>query len=217
MNCSKCGFQIDDGANFCPKCGSKDMQNNLLHNEKASTSDAETTSNEIVKRENKSRSSLLIGIVLIIIVFSVGYGSYHFSVLKYTTASPEKSSKTPLKSNDNDTTKDNASLSKNEDNPVSTDKTDINKISSPEYYFFPKSESEKLLDSDVSELSIENLALARNEIFARHGYVFKSDPFESYFNNKSWYKPDPSFKGLGEEFSAIESYNVQLISNHENK
>jgi hypothetical protein len=215
MNCSKCGFQIDDGANFCPKCGSTDMQNNLLHHEKASIPDTKTTSKEIDERKNKSGSSLLIGILLIIIVFSVGYGSYHFSVLKYTTPSPEKSGKTPLISND--ATKDNASLSKNEDNPVSTDNTDINKMNSPEYYFFRESEIEKLLESDISGLSIENLALARNEIFARHGYVFKSDPFESYFNNKSWYKPDPSFKGLGEEFSAIESYNIQLILNYENK
>ncbi|WP_241428102.1 YARHG domain-containing protein [Clostridium sp. DJ247] len=34
-------------------------------------------------------------------------------------------------------------------------------------------------------LSKEELALVRNEIFARHGYVFQTDPYKSYFNGKS--------------------------------
>ena len=54
------------------------------------------------------------------------------------------------------------------------------------------------------------------QIFARHGFIFKTEPFKSYFNNKSWYKQNPILKGSDEELSAIELYNVHLILKYEN-
>ncbi|MCJ7690412.1 MAG: YARHG domain-containing protein, partial [Clostridiaceae bacterium] len=76
---------------------------------------------------------------------------------------------------------------------------------------------EKLVESDVALVSKDNLALAKNEIYGRHGYVFKSEPFKSYFNGKSWYTPDPDFKVSDNKFNAIESYNINLILKYQNK
>ena len=64
-------------------------------------------------------------------------------------------------------------------------------------------------------LSNDELRLARNEIFARHGRTFKDEALQSYFNSKSWYVPVYS----PEEFDAImedilndwEKANVQAI------
>ena len=36
------------------------------------------------------------------------------------------------------------------------------------------------------------LRILRNEVFARKGYVFKSDDLNTYFTSKSWYKPTPN-------------------------
>lgn len=30
----------------------------------------------------------------------------------------------------------------------------------------------------------------RNEIFARHGYVFKTEKYRECFGKKKWYRPD---------------------------
>lgn len=40
----------------------------------------------------------------------------------------------------------------------------------------------------------EDLRLLRNEIFARKGYVFKSDDLNTYFKTKTWYTPDATVK-----------------------
>lgn len=52
----------------------------------------------------------------------------------------------------------------------------------------------------------EELRLIRNEIFARKGYVFKSDDLNIYFKTKSWYTPDATVKVIlsGEEQNYID-------------
>ena len=88
----------------------------------------------------------------------------------------------------------------------------------PVYYssdfIFPQSSIEYLSQSQVSSLSDYQLGIARNEIYARHGYIFKLDRFKSYFESQSWYVPrysDASSISLNE----IETYNVALIKAEE--
>ena len=88
----------------------------------------------------------------------------------------------------------------------------------PVYYssdfIFPQSSTEYLSQSQVSSLSDYQLGIARNEIYARHGYIFKLDRFKSYFESQSWYVPrysDVSSISLNE----IETYNVALIKAEE--
>jgi hypothetical protein len=83
---------------------------------------------------------------------------------------------------------------------------------SPEGYIFPYSDEEKLTSADIAALSVTELRLARNEIYARHGYLFKSEDLQQYFTNKSWYKQDSSYDGV---LNTIEKYNVDLISAEE--
>ncbi|MCE2570537.1 YARHG domain-containing protein [Motilimonas eburnea] len=71
--------------------------------------------------------------------------------------------------------------------------------------------SRKLKHADIDKLSIEQLNLARNEIFARHGYIFKSKPLSFYFNSTSWYRPTTKEVVL----SDIEKYNVELLQHYE--
>ncbi|ARK25385.1 hypothetical protein SporoP37_12440 [Sporosarcina sp. P37] len=66
--------------------------------------------------------------------------------------------------------------------------------------------------SDLNGLSKEDLRLARNEIFARHGYMFKSKDLQNYFGSQSWYEPNPDFDGKLAEW---EKHNIQLIKSYE--
>lgn len=40
----------------------------------------------------------------------------------------------------------------------------------------------------------EELRLIRNEVFARKGYVFKSEDLNTYYKTKSWYTPDSTIE-----------------------
>lgn len=78
-------------------------------------------------------------------------------------------------------------------------------------YLAPDSDSAYLTENELKGFSKNDLALMRNEIYARHGYVFKTEPFASYFDSKSWYTKNPSFKGDNKELNKYELYNVNLL------
>ncbi|MDO5516281.1 MAG: YARHG domain-containing protein [Clostridium sp.] len=84
-------------------------------------------------------------------------------------------------------------------------------------YILPNSDKAYLTEEDLSGLSKEKLALARNEIFARHGYVFKEEPFKSYFEGKSWYSKNPDFDGSDSGLNDYEIANYKVIQNWEKK
>ncbi len=80
-------------------------------------------------------------------------------------------------------------------------------------YIMPDSNTRRLTREELIGYSSDTLALMRNEIYARHGYVFQKEKYRSYFGSKSWYSPNPSFNGNG--LSATEKYNVDLIKSME--
>lgn len=56
-------------------------------------------------------------------------------------------------------------------------------------YILPESNSRFYVENEISVLSKEQLRLARNEIYARHGRKFEATDLQQYFNEKSWYSP----------------------------
>lgn len=83
-------------------------------------------------------------------------------------------------------------------------------------------------DSSVRYLSYEEIAAkfssmttapvsssysqdAVNEIYARHGYIFRTQSIRSYYEAQSWYHPDPGYDG---SLNGIEQYNVSLFSSY---
>jgi hypothetical protein len=74
---------------------------------------------------------------------------------------------------------------------------------------FPFSSERALPRTAVQSLGLRELALARNEIFARHGYPFQSPALRDHFARKPWYRPDPA--ATQPELNAIEKQNLWLI------
>ncbi|WP_342477604.1 YARHG domain-containing protein [Paenibacillus sp. FSL H7-0350] len=66
----------------------------------------------------------------------------------------------------------------------------------------------------IGSLDNRILMLARNEIFARHGYVFKQKELQDYFAAKPWYHADSTYK---EHLSLTEKQNVALLRKYEAK
>lgn len=80
-------------------------------------------------------------------------------------------------------------------------------------FLLPDSSLRLLTNEDVQGLTKEQLKLARNEIYARHGRKFKDEALNSYFNGKSWYKQNPSYKYNNDELnvSEIENKNAHFL------
>ena len=74
-------------------------------------------------------------------------------------------------------------------------------------YILPESDQRLLTDEDVAGLTLQQLNYARNEIFARHGYIFSSDELNAYFATKSWY--EGTVEGSDFDFSSLNTYEVQ--------
>lgn len=70
-----------------------------------------------------------------------------------------------------------------------------------------------LTTDDIKGLSKAELRIARNEIFARHGYIFKSKDLAEYFGQFEWYRPISS--NVSSELSKIETNNVNFLKAHE--
>lgn len=81
-------------------------------------------------------------------------------------------------------------------------------------YIFP-SDREYVKESDMYYWDQTITLLARNEIYARHGYVFQTPYIQDYFGAQSWYYPDSSYKGAG--LSKVEQSNVDTILAYEKK
>lgn len=84
-------------------------------------------------------------------------------------------------------------------------------------YILPNSDKAYLTEEDVRDLGKDKLALARNEIFARHGYIFKEEPYKSYFESKSWYSKNPNFDGSDSGLNDYEIANYKVIQNWEKR
>ncbi|MDF2985368.1 MAG: hypothetical protein K0R50_878 [Eubacterium sp.] len=84
-----------------------------------------------------------------------------------------------------------------------------------ENYIIPSSNKVVLSEKDLYELSAYSLDIARNEIFARHGYVFKNESYADYFSTMPWYKKNSKFKES--MLSSIEKKNTEFIRSYVNK
>ena len=81
-------------------------------------------------------------------------------------------------------------------------------------YIFPNSGTAELTREEVQGHTKEELRIARNEIYARHGVIFDVEELDTYFQSKSWYTPTISLREFLDtmELSMVEENNITLIS-----
>ena len=88
-------------------------------------------------------------------------------------------------------------------------------------YFFPESSSRYLTDEEISNYTSDQLELAKNEIYARHGRQFVTDYIADYFNSKSWYQgtidPETFDAEQGSVFNEYEIANINKIQQWEDQ
>ncbi|MDD3796924.1 MAG: YARHG domain-containing protein [Lachnospiraceae bacterium] len=69
---------------------------------------------------------------------------------------------------------------------------------------------------EISGMSLQQLNYAKNEIYARRGYVFQKQELRDYFNSKYWYYGTlPLAQFSPEVFNDYEAANIALLEKHE--
>ena len=76
-------------------------------------------------------------------------------------------------------------------------------------------EKRTISESMLQGLSLHELRLLRNEIYARHGRMFRAEWLQQYFYIQPWYNPDENFKD--ESLSGNDKLNVETIVRYENR
>jgi hypothetical protein len=76
-------------------------------------------------------------------------------------------------------------------------------------------ENKLISDQLLRGLSLHELRLLRNEIYARHGRIFKTMWIQQYFGGQPWYDPKEDFKD--EDISGNDKTNIETIVKYENK
>jgi len=78
---------------------------------------------------------------------------------------------------------------------------------------YPEASTRYLTEADLAGKSAEELKIIRNEIFARHGYIFTTPSMRDYFSKQSWYKPTAN--DVNSMLTPIELANIALIKKYE--
>ena len=81
--------------------------------------------------------------------------------------------------------------------------------------------TESLYDTDKKYYQISDfdnvppliIYLAKNEIYARHGYIFKDTDLNNYFLSQLWYLPEVDSNAFDTSvFNEYETANLQLLA-----
>lgn len=164
--------------------------------------------------------AVIIGILLVaIIVLTVfmvvtgrSAGNTGSSSSKYHADSTQSDVK-PQDSDDyiQDVSLDEFSIGGSSDDSSASDNAEAAEVAMEDSngYILPDSDSRKLKKSDLAGMTAQQLSYAKNEIYARHGRVFKSSELQDYFNEKDWYEENDDFKD--EDLSKKEAENAEFI------
>ena len=77
---------------------------------------------------------------------------------------------------------------------------------------FPDSSETEINSEDIKKLSDQDLRYAVNEIYARHGYIFKDESLRTYYEQYDWYKETVKPEDFSSSvFNDIEMRNVENL------
>lgn len=164
--------------------------------------------------------AVIIGILLVamivltifMVVTGRSAGNTGSSSSKYHADSTQSDVK-PQDSDDyiQDVSLDEFSIGESSDDSSASDNAEAAEVAMEDSngYILPDSNSRKLKKSDLAGMTAQQLSYAKNEIYARHGRVFKSSELQDYFNEKDWYEENDDFKD--EDLSKKEAENTEFI------
>lgn len=85
-------------------------------------------------------------------------------------------------------------------------------------FLFPNSDTERIDQQEIEVLSDSDLTSAINEIYARHGYLFRNSEVRQYYEQFDWYLGEiPADEFSVDCFNQIEQENCNMLVNERNR
>jgi hypothetical protein len=111
--------------------------------------------------------------------------------------------------------RETSNLSSPTPSPVETPRPGVTPRPNSVTNSYPEPANRSVGESDIESKSCFELKVKRNEIFARHGYIFKTDDMRDYFSRQSWYRP--LYADVSGQLSPGEKRYIQLIKQYESR
>ena len=85
-------------------------------------------------------------------------------------------------------------------------------------FVFPDSANKYLSEDEIRKVDVDKMNIGRNEIYARHGYIFTDEEMKQYFENQQWYRERVTADQFKEDvFNSFEKKNIELIKKVEDE
>lgn len=236
MFCRKCGKELLNTAKFCPKCGEKvvikkkenstksinennvmdmnsrvdnrnDYSNSIEHKQENRNNESSQTMSRVKNNSvNKKNDNIILAIVIVCAV--VAGGLVYFKPWQLLNNTPSEVDVVYKDSQKNTDDSDDYIDEDEDDETVDEEnKTD---------YIIPDSDTRVIERSDLDGLSANQVRLARNELYARHGRRFLDADLQSYFDSCSWYNGTIEPDDFSDEMlNSVEKQNKDIIVNYE--
>lgn len=202
MRCPRCGAAVSGQESFCPRCGQR------------------LAAEEAVVQSNKPLLIAMIAVVLVLLVVTflaftgkLGPRDPEPEPVAAATMTPETETPAVLPSA--------LPMAETTPAPTLTPQPTATPAPTPSptptpamggVYILPDSNSRMLSEADLESLGERELMLARNEIFARHGFIFTTQWIQGYFLTQGWYRgTTPAAQFDSSVFNSYERANIDLI------
>lgn len=217
MQCPECGCEVNDEELVCPDCGhvfgraeSAPLPLIVTHESRRDPGRPHHHG-----RGDDNAVLTLVATISIAAVVVIGF----WTLILPSLANRKPAGPSPSIRQESSSSTDTSGATS--DGTATTDGTtsDSDEASSSEpaakaIYILPDSDSRYYSAGELAGLTDEQLVLARNEIYARHGRGFNDATVRSYFESQSWYKQlytAEEFDAMSSPLNQYESANVSAI------
>lgn len=169
-----------------------------LASTKPDTMSPEEISSLMTKEKKQNRMANIVGIVALAlaIVLPLVFDAINDPLAQTSQTQNATASSTSTQRIANEEQDNNANTSMNNNSSASSQEANNEQQysyssasnSANAFYVLPESDSAYYSTADLSGLSDQELYVARNEIYARHGRTFKNADLQNWFNQMSWYQ-----------------------------
>ena len=197
MKCSNCGREIKKEEKFCPYCGSE---------------------NKKTKKKNKWLTGVM-GLIVVCIILGIVAGAMNSNkkedAKKDTASNTEKATEKQTTAASTKTAASTETASTKQTKNNTQDADDQQDETENSEYILPESDTRYVEQDEIDQLTKNEVRLAINEIYARHGRIFENSELREYFESKDWYDGTIEPEDFDEDvLNQYEKANVKLLADN---